>query len=117
MSSIGEKLYDLRTSRGISQEDVAAGVNISRVALTRYENGQRMPKMDIVTRLASYFDVTTDYLMGNESYDLDGAASSLTSDQKEALEHFIWLLKESGDRSKVEHALWTVNSLYEQANQ
>ena len=112
MGSIGERLYDLRVSRELSQEEVAAAVGISRVALTRYENGQRMAKMNIVMKLAAFFDVSVDYLIGDEKIDVEEISSGLSQSEREAVDHLIWILKNGGDRSLVEHALLTIDTVY-----
>ena len=63
---IGRRIYDLRTGANETQEMTAEAVNISHVALARYENGQRMPKLDILSALAAHFGVSVDYLIGHE---------------------------------------------------
>lgn len=68
-----ERLRDLRTISGKNQETVAEECGISRIALARYEGGQRMPKMNILAKLAEYYGVTVDYLMGREEPAKDGA--------------------------------------------
>ena len=60
---LSANLYALRSARKVSQEAVASAVKISRVAYTRYENGSRIPEVDIAVRLAHYFNVSVEYLM------------------------------------------------------
>ena len=71
--TLAQRLFRLRNEKGLTQEAAAEIAGISRVALTRYENGQRMPKMNIVTSLAEAYGVTVDYLMGREEPAKDGA--------------------------------------------
>lgn len=66
---IGTKLFKIRTERGETQEHVAECVGITYVSLSRYENGQRMPKMDILARLAEHYGVTVDELIGRDDAD------------------------------------------------
>ena len=61
-----ERLRTLRAESGKNQDTVAEECGISRIALARYEGGQRMPKMNILARLAEYYGVTVDYLMGRD---------------------------------------------------
>lgn len=63
---IGTKLLELRTEKGETQEQVADSIGISYVSLSRYETGQRMPKMDILSRLADHYGVTVDEIMGRK---------------------------------------------------
>ena len=67
----GEKLKELRTKKGISQEKFGAIVGVSSRAIRSYELGQGMPKsMDTVKNIANYFNVTVDYLMDSEDKSL-----------------------------------------------
>lgn len=63
---IGTKLFKIRNERGETQEHVAECVGITYVSLSRYEHGQRMPKMDILARLAEHYGVTVDELIGRD---------------------------------------------------
>lgn len=63
---INTRLKELREQRSVNQEVVAEACDISRVALTRYENGQRVPRAQIAARLADYYGVTVDYLLGRD---------------------------------------------------
>ena len=65
-TDIGKRLIGLRTIKGVSQDTVAEACNISRVALSRYENGSRMPRIEISSRLAEYYGVSVDFLLGKE---------------------------------------------------
>lgn len=62
-NTIGARLYDLRISRGETQEQVANDCGITSVSLSRYETGQHMPKMDILARLAEHYGTTTDKII------------------------------------------------------
>lgn len=63
---ITTRLRQLRDRIGVNQDAVAEACDISRVALTRYENGQRVPRAQIAARLADYYGVTVDYLLGRD---------------------------------------------------
>ena len=65
-TDIGKRLVGLRIIKGVSQDTVAEACNISRVALSRYENGTRMPRIEISSRLAEYYGVSVDYLLGRD---------------------------------------------------
>ena len=64
---VGTNLLNIRTQKGETQEQVADSIGISYVSLCRYETGQRMPKMNILAKLADHFGVSVDELMGRES--------------------------------------------------
>lgn len=57
----------LRTERGLSQKQVANDLNISQGLLSHYENGKRECNLDLLVKIAKYFDVSCDYLLGTTS--------------------------------------------------
>ncbi|MCM1059831.1 MAG: helix-turn-helix domain-containing protein [Eubacterium sp.] len=59
-----QRLKTLRKERGITQQQLADGVGISKGGLSYYENSGRTPDISILERFADYFGVTTDYLLG-----------------------------------------------------
>lgn len=61
------RLKELRKKKGLSQEQVAKDLNISMRAYQNYEYGQREPNIEMILKLAEYYDVTTDYLLEKES--------------------------------------------------
>lgn len=71
----GERLKELRLSKGMNPSDMANLLGISRPAYLKYENGQtKTPRK--IEELAKYFNVSTDYLFGN---DTPASASPSTS--------------------------------------
>lgn len=58
------RIKTLREKRGIIQEILAAELGITQQMLSKYENDVTVIKVDILKRLAEYFNVTTDYLLG-----------------------------------------------------
>ena len=75
---LGTRLKDLRLKNDKLQKDVANYLNISDVAYGYYEKGERQPNPDMLLKLAEYFNVTTDYLLGRTDIpnELHQAASS-----------------------------------------
>lgn len=58
-----DRIRDLRRKHGLSQEDLAQQIGISRQAISKWESGQSMPDLDKIILLSEYFQVTTDYLL------------------------------------------------------
>lgn len=54
----------LRKKRDLSQQDVAAAINVARSTYTQYETGKRLPSIEVLTKLAEYFGVSTDEILG-----------------------------------------------------
>ena len=57
-------LQDLREDRDISRKDLALVLNISVSTLGMYEQGRREPNIDMLIKMADYFDVSIDFLVG-----------------------------------------------------
>ncbi|MBU2701743.1 transcriptional regulator with XRE-family HTH domain [Sporomusaceae bacterium BoRhaA] len=61
--SFGERLKYLRENRELTQRALANLIKIGYSTLAMYETNKRQPDFDILNKLASFFDVTTDYLL------------------------------------------------------
>ena len=61
--ALQEKIYQLRKSKGMSQEELAEKVGVTRQAVSKWEMGTSVPELDTLVALAKCFDVTTDYLL------------------------------------------------------
>lgn len=59
------RLSQLRAEKGLTQKEVAIDLKIAQNTLSQYETGKREPDFDTLLRIARYFDVTIDYLLGN----------------------------------------------------
>lgn len=67
--SIADRIQSLRKEKGISQEELAEQVGVSRQAVSKWESEQSSPEVDKIILLSDYFGVTTDYLLkGKEAY-------------------------------------------------
>lgn len=61
---IAEKLTQLRLKKGVTQDDVAQNLSVSNKTVSKWENASSMPDMPMLVKLADYYDVTTDALLG-----------------------------------------------------
>jgi Predicted transcriptional regulators len=64
MKSLGEKIRELRNSLGLSQEELAEELGITSKSIQRYESSYSRPDTYTLVKLATYFDISTDYLLG-----------------------------------------------------
>ena len=97
---IAEKLVELRTSKGVTQEDVAQSLSISNKTVSKWENGASTPDLPMVIELAKYYGVTTDTLLG------------LSEDKKQSTKEEIRSLFDGLDRREsVLKAFETIRSL------
>ncbi len=61
-------LKEIRKKKGYSQLKVAFDLNISREALSYYENNKRSPDVEMLCRMSEYFNVSIDYLIKGEEF-------------------------------------------------
>lgn len=59
-------LKQLRTIKGVSQKEVSSCLGCSPVVYSRYETGEREPSLEMLGKLADYFCVSTDCILGRE---------------------------------------------------
>ena len=64
-ASFGERLRELRKEKGLSQDEFAKILGTSKQILSRYELGQRSPKIEQVSKYAEKLKVSVDYLLGD----------------------------------------------------
>ena len=64
MYEIYQKLLDMN---GVKSADVARATGISNMTFSDWKNGKSTPKMDKIEKIAKYFGVTTDYMIGKKS--------------------------------------------------
>lgn len=62
-----EKLKQLRKEKGLTQEEIANIIGVSKNTVSRYELGSREPDFETLNKLAEIFSCTTDYLLGRTS--------------------------------------------------
>ena len=62
-----EKLKELRKKKGLTQEDLASELNVSRQAITKWESGDGAPDIDNLKNIALFFHVSVDYLIDNKT--------------------------------------------------
>ena len=60
------RLKSLRETRGISQKELAESIGVSDVMISMYEQGKKNPSLETISKIAKYFNVTVDYLLGKE---------------------------------------------------
>ena len=64
--TLGERLTALRKGAGLSQEQMAAELNVSRQAISKWETDQSAPELEKLMALAELFSVSTDELLGRK---------------------------------------------------
>ncbi len=64
MSTFSDRLKELRSSKKLSQLDLAREIGVSQQAVSYCELGEDIPTLDVLIKIADFFDVTLDYLVG-----------------------------------------------------
>ena len=62
-TGFGEKLRKLRINKGMTQQDLADRLGLTKAVVSTYEQGIHMPSLVTLTQIAQLFEVTTDYLL------------------------------------------------------
>jgi len=78
--AFGEILTNLRKSKGLSQEQLAAKFNLTRQTISKWELNQSTPDISYLVQLSDYFCVTTDYLLKGKQ------RNTITNDDKNNIE-------------------------------
>ncbi len=103
---ISEKIALCRKALGISQEELAALLNISRQAVSRWETGAAMPDTEKIIQLSRVFGVSTDYLLLDEvtQRNVQPEAAVDKTEEKPV---------EQAERAEATENLWTVEQFLE----
>lgn len=101
--SFGNNLKKLREELNLTREELSEELGLSYSALSKYETDLRFPDKETLSRIADYFDVSVDYMLGRTNkrkYDIDTLAFStkldiegLSDEDLEAVQNIIDALK------------------------
>ena len=78
-----EKLQELRKQKGLTQEELAASLYVSRTAISKWESGRGYPNIDSLKAIANLFSVTVDELLST-----DEVLTIAEEDSKQREKHF-----------------------------
>ena len=79
--ALSEKLYELRKKGGLSQEQLAEQLDVSRQAVSKWESGKAIPESDTLISISEYFNVTLDYLMKEDNSVVSEAVADIENYQ------------------------------------
>ena len=60
------RIKELREKSGLSMDQLATNLNVTKSRINMWENNGTIPRMNVLIDLARFFNVTTDYLLGND---------------------------------------------------
>lgn len=108
---MGQVITELRLEKGVYQKELASVLKVSVGTISNYEKGRHFPDPSTMCKIADFFGVTTDYLLGRTNYrydpkqlsqpfidnytiaDLVNTSLDLTPQNKHALADYVELLK------------------------
>lgn len=68
MKQFGERLKELRAGKGLTQKQLAEAMSVSGNTVHAWESDKQEPSLAALVRLAEYFDVSADFLLGRTDY-------------------------------------------------
>ena len=89
ISGLSERLREKRIGRNLNQRQVAELAGISASLVSNYEQGTRVPSLEVLVALARVYRCSTDYLLGLDKKDNSFDTSMLNSNQRAALQNFL----------------------------
>ena len=78
---LSEKLYKLRKNSGLSQEQLAEQLNVSRQAISKWEQGTAVPESEKLITISNYFGVTVDYLLKEDTADTTNTTAEVKEEK------------------------------------
>lgn len=100
MQDFGKRVKELRQRAGLTQQQLAERILVSKAAISNYELYERNPSPEILIKLARVFHVSTDYLLGIEEKTQVLDVSDLTNEDVEVLEQTAALLRKKNLEQK-----------------
>ena len=88
---LNENIKKLRMLRCLSQVELAKNLHVSKQCISNWENDNILPSIEMLIKIAEFFDVTTDYLLGlsvKNTISMDGLTEIQTEHIKALIEDF-----------------------------
>lgn len=64
---LNQRIKELRTARNLNQVELARELCVSKQTVSNWENDNIQPSIEMLMKISKFFNVTTDYMLGNES--------------------------------------------------
>ena len=96
------RLKEIRQEKKLSQKDLTKKLNISQQAISLYEKGDREPKLETWQKLADFFNVPVDYLLGISKDRATLTIDDLNAEEQEAYERITDMLSQEYPQTRPE---------------
>ena len=103
------RIKELREQKCLSQLDVAKGINTSQRNVGRWETGANEPSSSFILKLADFFDVSTDYLLGREDDFGNVATSGVALSSQEQRILMVYRALSERDKKTIENLFETLS--------
>ena len=98
MANFAQRLKSLREENNLLQKELAAKLNISRATLASWESGNRTPELGTAEKLADFFNVSIDYLLGRtDARQSNQQSHALSRDELDLLQKYRQLQEKQKD--------------------
>ncbi len=97
MVNFGNTLKELRKGMGLTQQQLADRLWLSKATVSYYEQSLRYPSPEIIVKLAKVFHVSTDYLLGIDEKERIIDVSGLSDDEVAAVQNLVDIMKKNKD--------------------
>ena len=108
MNKVPSALKSLREKRGLTQDELAKELNLSKSTISMYESGDRIPRLPTIELLADYFNVNIDVFQSSNSkkavsdddikFALFDGEKGITDEQYEEVKQFAKFVKERDEK-------------------
>ena len=88
---LSDKLYLLRKKSGLSQEQLAEQLNVSRQAISKWESGVSVPESEKLIVISTYFNVSVDYLIKDDVETSDAIQLSTNVNKTDIIVKYVGL--------------------------
>ena len=88
----------LRQSKGLTQVQLGKGLGVKKQTISNWENDNIMPSVEMLEKIANYFHVSTDYLLGRDDATVDGVLTmDITGLTPKQIEHIHAIIEDFRD--------------------
>lgn len=98
MASFSERLKELRIENRLTQEELATKFFLNKSSVSRYERGQQVPELELLQKIANFFLVSIDYLLGKSDTRTYKIQDDLPEELKNLGVEYLTVTKEAKDK-------------------
>jgi len=66
MNTFGDKIIEIRKSRGMTQQELGKAIGVDKRVISKYEKNQTVPSVSVANEIAKALDISLDYLIGSD---------------------------------------------------